>query len=205
MTRNDLLPALDSPHPPGGVASLGVAPAESPTARLRRIVEGHYDAVWRTVRFRGIPDAYAEDVTLRVFCIAARKLDEIAPGAEQSFLLATAWRVASEHRRTASRRPVAADADVEMLEAPLPSPEELLDQKRARAALQSVLEAMTPDLRMVFVLFELEGLTLPEIATAADIPLGTATSRLRRAREAFQDIVKRRNAAASSRAREGCK
>ncbi len=149
------------------------------------------------------PDASAEDIAQQVFCIAARKVDEIASGAERSFLLATAWRVASENRRAASRRPIATDADVEQIEAPLPSPEDLLDQKRARVALQSVLDAMTPELRMVFVLFELEGLTLPEIATAAVIPLGTATSRLRRAREAFQDIVKRRNAAASSMAREG--
>jgi hypothetical protein len=109
----------------------------------------------------------------------------------------------ADHYDAAQRRPTSSGVDVDELEAPLPSPEELLDQKRARSALQSVLSAMTPDLRLVFVLFEIEELTLPEIAAATGAPLGTVTSRLRRAREQFQSIVKRRNAAPRPPAREG--
>ena len=191
------LPAHDGPRDERAVGSVAVAPVEEPTVRLRRMVDGHYDAVWRTVRFLGMPDATDEDVAQQVFCIAARRLEEIAPGAERSFLLSTAWRVASETRRTARRRPTTSEGDVDELEAPLPSPEELLDQKRAREVLQSVLDAMPADLRMVFVLFEIEELTLPAIASATGAPLGTVTSRLRRARDAFQAIVKRRNAASS--------
>jgi RNA polymerase sigma-70 factor (ECF subfamily) len=41
----------------------------------------------------------------------------------------------------------------------------------------------------VFVLYELEGFTLPEIAEALATPLGTATSRLRRARDNFEAWV----------------
>jgi RNA polymerase sigma-70 factor (ECF subfamily) len=208
MTSDDApIPALDSP---GETSALGLgaganASVESPALRLRQIVSRHYDAVWRTVRFLGTPDEAAEDVAQQVFCIAAKKLAQIEPGAERSFLLSTAWRVASDHRRWVRRRPVASEAEVDELEAPMPSPEQLLDQKRARAVLQSVLSALPPDLRVVFVLFELEELTLPEIASATGLPLGTATSRLRRAREAFQDIVRRRNAAAGSAARGGVK
>jgi RNA polymerase sigma-70 factor (ECF subfamily) len=207
MTRDEHpLPVIDSPHHArADVVSVEGAPVESSAARMRRMVDGQYDRIWRTVRFLGVPDSAAEDVAQQVFCIAATKLTEITPGAERSFLLSTAWRVSSEYRRAARRRPGASDADLEGLEAPLPSPDELLDRKRARAALQTVLSSMPPDLRMVFVLFEIEELTLPEIAAAAGIPLGTATSRLRRARDAFQSIVKRRNAAANHTAREGCK
>jgi len=199
MTTHDhALPALDAPHGERAESSIESASSvESPTARLRRMVDGHYDAVWRTVRFLGIPDANAEDVAQQAFCIAARRLDGIAPGAELSFLLATAWRVASEHRRAARRRPVASGSseDLDTLEAHLPSPEDLLDKKRARVVLQGVLDAMPADLRMVFVLYEIEELTAPEIAAATGVRLGTVTSRLRRAREEFQGIVKRRNAA----------
>jgi RNA polymerase sigma-70 factor (ECF subfamily) len=46
------------------------------------------------------------------------------------------------------------------------------------------------DLRAVFVLFELEELTMMEIATMSDIPPGTVASRLRRARQAFQEAVR---------------
>lgn len=198
----NLLPIFD---PPSRVP-LGPPdpePVESATSRLRGMVDGHYDAVWRTVRFLGIPDAAADDVAQQVFCIAARRLAEVMPGKERSFLLSTAWRVASESRRAAQRRPTTSGVDVELLDSPLPSPEELLDQKRARAALQTVLAAMTPDLRTVFVLFEIEELTSPEIAAAIGVPLGTVGSRLRRAREQFQSIVKRRNAVERSPAREG--
>jgi RNA polymerase sigma-70 factor (ECF subfamily) len=171
--------------------------ATAEKSRLRRMVESDYDAVWRTVRFLGVPDANAEDAAQQVFCVAARKLDKIPEGAELRFLLGTAWRVASEYRRAARRRPVASDEEVDQLVAPFPSPEQLLDEKRARAVLQAVLGAMPVDLRTVFVLYEIEGLTLPEVASATGIPVGTATSRLRRARAEFQSIVRRRSAAES--------
>jgi RNA polymerase sigma-70 factor, ECF subfamily len=195
-------PVLDASLPTNAVA-VATDVVDNPETRLRRMVDGHYGAVWRTVRFLGIPDATAEDVAQQVFCIAARRLAEVTPGAERAFLLATAWRVASESRRAARRRPPTSDSDVNEIEAPLPSPEDLVDQKRARAALQSVLSAMPADLRMVFVLYEIEELTLPEIAAAVGAPLGTVTSRLRRARDEFQRAVKRRNAAATSSARKG--
>lgn len=44
---------------------------------------------------------------------------------------------------------------------------------------------MTEGLREVLALYEIEELTLPEIAAALEIPEGTAASRLRRARTEF--------------------
>jgi RNA polymerase sigma-70 factor (ECF subfamily) len=52
-----------------------------------------------------------------------------------------------------------------------------------------VLEQLPLDLRAVFVLFELEGMTSPEIAELSGVPLGTVASRLRRAREHFRELV----------------
>jgi RNA polymerase sigma-70 factor (ECF subfamily) len=170
---------------------------DSASTRFRRIVDTHYDFVWRTVRFQGVPEATAEDAAQQVFCVVAHRLGDIAPGAELSFLYATASRVASEARRALRRRPAAAEGDVETLESPLPSLEHLLDQRRARAVLQAVLEAMPVDLRMVFVLFEIEELTVPEVASALGLREGTAASRLRRAREEFRSILKRKQAAQS--------
>ena len=53
-----------------------------------------------------------------------------------------------------------------------------------------VLRQMSDDLRTVFVLFEIEGMTVPEVAEVVGIPLGTAASRLRRAREKFRKVVR---------------
>ena len=50
---------------------------------------------------------------------------------------------------------------------------------------------MPDDLRVVFVLYELEEMSTPEIAALLEIPPGTAASRLRRAREAFDRLVAR--------------
>jgi RNA polymerase sigma-70 factor (ECF subfamily) len=201
-TYDHPLAFMDSPSHADARSSGEPAAAEEPETRLRRMVDAHYDAVWRMVRFLGVQEANAEDVAQQAFCVAARKLDEITPGVELPFLLSVAWRVASEHRRAERRRPVTSEGDIDAIAASLPSPEQLLDQNRARAELQAVLDAMPVELRMVFVLFEIEELTLPEIAAATGLRLGTATSRLRRAREEFQSIVKRRNVAAG-RARGG--
>lgn len=48
-----------------------------------------------------------------------------------------------------------------------------------------MLGALAPELRTVFVLFEFERLSSPEIAALLTLPLGTVASRLRRAREEF--------------------
>jgi hypothetical protein len=58
---------------------------------------------------------------------------------------------------------------------------------------------MPLDLRTVFVLFELEEMPTQEIATVLDLPTGTVASRLRRAREEFQKLVRRLQARAVSR------
>jgi RNA polymerase sigma-70 factor (ECF subfamily) len=47
------------------------------------------------------------------------------------------------------------------------------------------------DLRTVFILFEIEGLSAPSIASMLDIPVGTAASRLRRARDIFREHAAR--------------
>jgi len=47
----------------------------------------------------------------------------------------------------------------------------------------------------VFVLFELEQMTKTEISNVVGIPEGTVVSRLRRAREVFENRVKQRKAA----------
>jgi RNA polymerase sigma-70 factor (ECF subfamily) len=177
------------------------AAVDASATRVRALVEAHYDLVWRTLRNLGLDDATAEDGAQQVMCVLARRIDEIAPGVEKTFVLATALRVAATLRRTAKRRPESTYEDIDSLLASTPSSEELLDQWRAREVLQRVLDAMPIELRMVFVLFEIEELTTREIAGVVGIPHGTAVSRLRRAREAFEAIVRRMQAVERGRGR----
>src|SRR5262249_51383995 len=82
-----------------------------------------------------------------------------------------------------------------------PGPEELASRAEARRILDAILDSLPPDLRMVFVLFELEELQLSEIAACLEIPTGTVASRLRRAREKFHEALKRFSATRSGGAR----
>jgi len=161
--------------------------------RLRTIVTANFDFIWRTVRGLGVPAAGADDATQQVFLIASTKLDAIAPGAERAFLFATARGVAANTRRAlARRREDAADTTALTLAADAaPNPEQALDAAQGKKLLEQVLDALPEDLRTVFVLFELEGLTTQAIAELIDVPVGTAASRLRRAREEFQLTVTR--------------
>jgi RNA polymerase sigma-70 factor (ECF subfamily) len=169
-------------------------------ARVRAVVESHYDFVWRTLQYLGMSEANAQDGAQQVMCVLARRIEEVEPGAETAFLFGTATRVASEWRRNARRRPPAFDVvELDGLVASAPAADELLDQSRARELLSKVLEAIPVELRMVFVLFEIEELSMPAIAELLGIPVGTVASRLRRARETFHTIVARMQRASGSR------
>ena len=163
-------------------------------ARVRALVDAHFDVVWRTLCRCGVPEAGVDDAAQQVFLVATRKLDAIEEATERAYLLGIAVRVAADARRTQKRRREVPHDDEAM--APLlgdgpATPEELVDQKRARELLDSVLASMPDDARDVFVLFEIEGVPLAQIAETLAIPMGTVSSRIRRARELFQKKVNR--------------
>ena len=170
------------------------APSVSDPARLRAMFEQHFDFTWRSLRRLGLPAHLADDAAQRVFVVASRRLDGITPGSERAFLFHTAVRVACSERRTiARRREVLSDVAADREDA-VPLPDELLDQRRARDLLDDVLASLDLELRVVLMLFELEGLTVADIAETVGIPKGTAASRLRRAREEFSEALKRMQA-----------
>jgi len=162
--------------------------------RLRGMVETYFDFAWRALRRLGVPESSIDDAVQQVWIVAARKLDDIAPGQERAFVFGTALRVASDARRAQSRRLESPHHDEIDAMDPAPSQDEALDDRRARAILDDVLSTMSDELRAVFVLFELEEMSTAQIAQMLEIPVGTAASRLRRAREEFRQIVKRRKA-----------
>ena len=69
-------------------------------------------------------------------------------------------------------------------------PEERLLQQHTVALVRAALEQLPVDFREVIVLREIEGLSYKEIAAVAGVPIGTVMSRLARARERLQTILK---------------
>jgi RNA polymerase sigma-70 factor (ECF subfamily) len=159
-------------------------------ARVRACLERHYAFVWRMLRRIGVPEHAVADAAQNVFLVFARRAEDVELSAERAFLLGSARRVASEYRRSERKHlgAVPLDAAVAVASAD-PLPDDLTEHKRARECFDQVLDAMSMDLRVVFVLFELESLSTPQIAELLDIPVGTASSRLRRAREQFQTLA----------------
>jgi RNA polymerase sigma-70 factor (ECF subfamily) len=163
-----------------------------PLADRLEVLASNYQFVWRSLRRLGVGEQWVDDTTQRVFEVAAAKLAKIAPGSERAFLFQTAVRAAMSVRRTyAQRREAMIGEELDELADPGPLPDANLEEKRRRAYLDQLLDTMPMDLRTVFVLFEIEGLAAPEIASMLDIPVGTAASRLRRAREIFRDNAAR--------------
>jgi RNA polymerase sigma-70 factor (ECF subfamily) len=167
--------------------------------RLRALVEAHYDFIWRSMKRLSVPPADLADCVQQVFLVASRKLSTIAEGSERSFLIGTALRVASDARRARERRREVPEDEAASPCCPGPQPDEIADQRRLRALLDEVLAAMPEDLRVVFILFELEEMPTQEIAALLDLPSGTVASRLRRAREEFDRRVARLRAATPAR------
>lgn len=168
--------------------------------RLRAAFEQHFDYVWRLLRRLGVHESSVDDAAQQVFLTFSAKLSLVVHGKERAFLTGTAFRVASNQRRGERRsherpeeEPIARAVD------PAPSPEELLDASRRRAWLDRTLDRLPLDLRAVLVLFELEDMTAPEIATLLDLPVGTVASRLRRARQLFLEAAEELRAALTER------
>jgi len=178
----------------GGRAGLVDRKMKADSARLTRVAQEHLDFVWRCLRRFGVPAADADDAAQQVFLVAADKLSDVPVERERAFLFATAARIAANARRSIRRRQSAYDSLSMAPEEPSVSQDELSDQLRARALLDQVMADMPDDLREVFVLFEIEEISIQDIAAALEIPIGTVGSRLRRARQAFQQAVTRHRA-----------
>ncbi len=169
-------------------------------ARVRALVDQHFGFVWRYLRGLGVPAAEVDDAAQQVFIIASQKVDAIRPGAERSFLVGTAHGVAANARRSgARRREVSGEATLDAYADSAPDAEARAGTQEELVVLDRFLESLPDELREVFVLFELEGVTMAAIAEDLELAPGTVASRLRRAREEFQEMVKRFQAARPSR------
>lgn len=180
------------PEPPADDPQLGGDELGGPAAAaisFAALVSDHLPFVWRSLRRFGVPPAEVDDAAQRVFLIANERLGSIKPGSERAFLTGVALRVASHARRANQRRDTAHQRFLEY-QSVAQAQEGLAQRAEARDLLDCVLNKMPDDLRSVFVLFELEELTIDEVAELLGLPRGTVATRLRRARMVFHDAAK---------------
>jgi RNA polymerase sigma-70 factor (ECF subfamily) len=157
------------------------------------LYDEHFDFVWRSLRRLGVPAADLHDVAQEVFLVVHRRLGDFeARSKVTTWLFRIAFHAARDRRRRAHvRREVLDTTALDHSVDPATDATALLERRDDLALFDEALDAMDLDQRAVFTLFELEGLSGDEIADTLEIPLGTAYSRLRLARDAFRRAVLR--------------
>ena len=162
-------------------------PVSDPTAiDFRTLFEEQVDFVWRVLRRYGVPDRDVDDLCQEVFLVVHRKLPEFeGRSSVRTWIYGIAARTAIAARRKAYVRRELLDADVyeHRVEA---TQHEQADHKRELSLVESVLSTMDVEKREAFVLYELEGMSVAEVANAVGVPENTALYRLHRAREELE-------------------
>lgn len=164
-------------------------PLDDTGSHFSALVRAESTWVWRLLRRIGLSSEDADDATQQVFLVAARRTEEVQGSRARPFLYGTAVRVAANARRTLARRRDAPSEAIFQASTPEPSPDEQVEQRRARVLLDELLGKLPAELRRVLVLAEIEQLTAREIAELEAIPAGTVASRLRRARSLFHGLL----------------
>jgi RNA polymerase sigma-70 factor, ECF subfamily len=196
-------PSRHSAGGDGGIRVLTEAWPEDGLARLverarakdetawRELYDAHFDFVFRVARRLGTPEAEVEDVVQDVFAVVFKKLPQFSEGRLTTWLYRiTANVVSDRHRRRRVRR--AFESLKLWIGGSGPeSPDRLVEKSSASAAVEKVLERMTPKKREVFSLFELEGLSGDEISERLGVPVNTVWTRLHHARKEFLSVAKK--------------
>jgi RNA polymerase sigma-70 factor (ECF subfamily) len=162
-----------------------------PQARLERVFAEHHALVWRTLRRLGLSPAEAADTTRRVFQEAARRLGSALRSQERCKLLSLALRYAFSVDRFAvsevrTRPPVAQREKLRtgvFVRAANPAQAACVDM------MDRVLSHMPRPTATVFILFELEGLSLSEVGEVLSLGPEAARQTLLHARAEFKSIV----------------
>jgi RNA polymerase sigma-70 factor (ECF subfamily) len=166
---------------------------EAPAVDFRTVYEAEFDYVFHSLRRLGVPARDLEDLCHDVFLAFHRGTGYDPARPIKPWLFGIAFRVASDYRRRAQNR---YELPSELGDPPDAAPradDQVEAQERRRlvlAALQSVELAR----RAVFVMHDIDGWSMPEIAQVLDAPLNTLYSRLRLARTEFAEAVRRHTA-----------
>lgn len=148
---------------------------------------------------RLVGDADAQDVAQETFIKAYRALNGFqGNSAFYTWLYRIGINTAKNHLVARGRRPSNQDIDVQDAEmfghteqmSDIDTPEAQLLTEEIKTKVEEAIAKLPPDLRQAITLRELEGLSYEEIAEMMDCPIGTVRSRIFRAREAIDSVLK---------------
>lgn len=153
-----------------------------PVLDVTAIYDQSADFAWRSLYRLGVAERDLPDLLQEVFLVVHRRRADYDAGRPlHPWIGGICLGLVRNYRRRAHRVrerltgtvPERASAD---------GPDAELDRRRQRERGVRLLEALEPEKRAVFVMFEVEGLSGRDIAELLDVPIGTVHSRLHAAR-----------------------
>jgi RNA polymerase sigma-70 factor (ECF subfamily) len=160
--------------------------------RFEAEVLPHLDAAYRFARWLSRSPSDAEDIVQEAVLRAFRGFDALRGTDAKAWLLAIVKNchftaLKQQQRRTLVPLPEEHDVqDGHAMIATTPDPESTSIRRDEERTLDRLMSALPEEQREVLVLREIEELDYRQIATIANIPIGTVMSRLARARAALK-------------------
>ena len=164
--------------------------AEYNPQEFRKLFDEHAAYIWRSLRYLGVPDSDLPDQCQEVLLVVHRKVADFdGRSTLRTWIYGICVRVASGFRRKAHVR-----REIVYEEPPQgsyePGQEAHLSAKQAKQRLHQALDQLDEQKRAVFVLYEIEGLSMNQVVQATGCPLQTGYSRLRAARAELKVVLK---------------
>ncbi len=158
--------------------------------RFEQVFAEHAPYVLRVMPRLGVSAADVDDVAQEVFLAVHHGLAEFEGRSRlRTWIYGICLRVAGNYRRRAHRRREVRGLEIEV---PIDAVQgDGIDRARSRELLAAGLDALSERKREVFVLYEIEELSMAEVAQAVDCPLFTAYARLYAARREMKQAIER--------------
>jgi RNA polymerase sigma-70 factor (ECF subfamily) len=176
MTSYHATTAL-APDPSALAAGFGEARPTFARQPFRQIFDEHVVAVGRTLRYLGVPEADVADAAQQVFLVVHRRYDEFEGRSSLStWIREICMRVALSYRRHQRRRreDIVEDPPQQCID---PDQDEGVARNQLRKLLTRLLRTLDDNQRALIVLYDIEMLSMPEVARVLGCPLQTAYSR----------------------------
>lgn len=156
--------------------------------------ESYFEVAWRNLRRLGITHAMVEDAVQDVFLVVHRRWDDFRhQSTVRTWVIGICLLVARDYHRKrlrAAQNQALESNDAISTETPVAT----VERVEATRILMTLLDGLDEHGRTVFVLVELEELSMTEAAEAIGIPVSTAYKRLANARRQFERAVARQQA-----------
>lgn len=165
----------------------------------RSLYATHFSFVWRNLRRLGVPESSAEDAAQDVFVVVHRRWNSYDArwASVETWLFGIVLRVSRDYRRSAFRRlfrfdpSTTAEEALERTSASQSPPDQVAANRQAAVLLERLLLQIGESKRAVFIMVDIEQMSVPEAAQALGLNPNTAYWRLRAARHEFQRSLAR--------------